>query len=73
MHPFNSAAEAVIKGQTDSILLFHRQNVPRTKLEQVRRLQRELNRRKVCKRKPFVFSEVHVGFVCVGGVFVYLF
>nr|XP_019943952.1 PREDICTED: B-cell CLL/lymphoma 9-like protein [Paralichthys olivaceus]XP_019943953.1 PREDICTED: B-cell CLL/lymphoma 9-like protein [Paralichthys olivaceus] len=30
----NSAAEAVIKGQTDSILLFHQQNVPRTKLEQ---------------------------------------
>ncbi|XP_060928649.1 B-cell CLL/lymphoma 9-like protein [Limanda limanda] len=30
----NSAAEAVIKGQTDSILLFHQQNVPRTKLDQ---------------------------------------
>ncbi|XP_029374141.1 B-cell CLL/lymphoma 9-like protein [Echeneis naucrates] len=30
----NSAAEAVLKGQTDSILLFHQQNVPRTKLEQ---------------------------------------
>ncbi|XP_034556588.1 B-cell CLL/lymphoma 9-like protein [Notolabrus celidotus] len=30
----NSAAEAVIKGQADSILLFHQQNVPRTKLEQ---------------------------------------
>ncbi|XP_071758517.1 B-cell CLL/lymphoma 9-like protein [Centroberyx gerrardi] len=30
----NSAAEAVMKGQTDSILLFHQQNVPRTKLEQ---------------------------------------
>nr|XP_046245731.1 B-cell CLL/lymphoma 9-like protein [Scatophagus argus] len=30
----NSAAEAVMKGQTDSILLFHQQNVPRTKLGQ---------------------------------------
>lgn len=30
----NSAAEAVMKGQADSILLFHQQNVPRTKLEQ---------------------------------------
>ncbi|XP_060903058.1 B-cell CLL/lymphoma 9-like protein [Labrus mixtus] len=30
----NSAAEAVIKGQSDSILLFHQQNVPHTKLEQ---------------------------------------
>ncbi|KAK2846670.1 hypothetical protein Q5P01_009669 [Channa striata] len=30
----NSAAEAVMKGQTDSILLFHQQNVPRTKLDQ---------------------------------------
>ncbi|KAM9853190.1 B-cell CLL/lymphoma 9-like protein [Aulostomus maculatus] len=30
----NSAAEAVLKGQTDSILLFHQQNVPCTKLEQ---------------------------------------
>lgn len=30
----NSAAEAVMKGQADSILLFHQQNVPRSKLEQ---------------------------------------
>ncbi|XP_037315819.2 B-cell CLL/lymphoma 9-like protein [Pungitius pungitius] len=30
----NSAAEAVMKGQTDSILLFHQQNVSRPKLEQ---------------------------------------
>uniref|UniRef100_UPI0037E9959B B-cell CLL/lymphoma 9-like protein isoform X2 n=1 Tax=Semicossyphus pulcher TaxID=241346 RepID=UPI0037E9959B len=30
----NNAAEAVMKGQTDSILLFHQQNVPRNKLEQ---------------------------------------
>ncbi|XP_078102028.1 B-cell CLL/lymphoma 9-like protein isoform X2 [Sander vitreus] len=30
----NSAADAVLKGQTDSILLFHQQNVSRTKLEQ---------------------------------------
>ncbi|KAK5868969.1 hypothetical protein PBY51_009937 [Eleginops maclovinus] len=30
----NSAAEAVFKGQSDSILLFHQQNVSRTKLEQ---------------------------------------
>ncbi|XP_041850794.1 B-cell CLL/lymphoma 9-like protein [Melanotaenia boesemani] len=30
----NSAAEAVIKGQTDSILRFHQQNVPNSKLEQ---------------------------------------
>lgn len=30
----NSAAEAVMKGQTDSILLFHQQNVPHSKLEQ---------------------------------------
>ncbi|XP_062861344.1 B-cell CLL/lymphoma 9-like protein isoform X2 [Trichomycterus rosablanca] len=30
----NSAAEAVIHGQTESILLFHQQNVPRTKLDQ---------------------------------------
>lgn len=29
----NSAAEAVMHGRTDSILLFHQQNVPRTKLE----------------------------------------
>lgn len=33
---FDSAAEAVMKGQSESILLFHQQNVPRTKLEQVR-------------------------------------
>lgn len=33
-----SAAEAVMKGQTDSILLFHQQNVPHSKLEQVRHL-----------------------------------
>lgn len=31
----NSAAEAVMKGQSDSILLFHQQNVERSKLEQV--------------------------------------
>ncbi|XP_033832718.1 B-cell CLL/lymphoma 9-like protein isoform X1 [Periophthalmus magnuspinnatus] len=30
----NSAADAVLKGQSDSILLFHQQNVPRSKLEQ---------------------------------------
>ncbi|KAM9317688.1 B-cell CLL/lymphoma 9-like protein isoform 1-T2 [Pholidichthys leucotaenia] len=30
----NSAAEAVMKRQTDSILLFHQQNVPHSKLEQ---------------------------------------
>ncbi|XP_029963995.1 LOW QUALITY PROTEIN: B-cell CLL/lymphoma 9-like protein [Salarias fasciatus] len=30
----NSAAEAVMKGQSDSILLFHQQNVPHSKLEQ---------------------------------------
>ncbi|XP_012723747.2 B-cell CLL/lymphoma 9-like protein [Fundulus heteroclitus] len=30
----NSAAEAVMKGQSDSILLFHQQNVPNSKLEQ---------------------------------------
>uniref|UniRef100_A0A8C6S6B1 Bcl9 like n=1 Tax=Neogobius melanostomus TaxID=47308 RepID=A0A8C6S6B1_9GOBI len=30
----NSAADAVLKGQSDSILLFHQQNVPRPKLEQ---------------------------------------
>ncbi|XP_023139345.2 B-cell CLL/lymphoma 9-like protein [Amphiprion ocellaris] len=30
----NSAAEAVMKGQTESILLFHQQNVPHSKLEQ---------------------------------------
>ncbi|XP_051934311.1 B-cell CLL/lymphoma 9-like protein [Hippocampus zosterae] len=30
----NSAAEAVMKGKMDSILQFHQQNVPRTKLEQ---------------------------------------
>ncbi|XP_068441481.1 B-cell CLL/lymphoma 9-like protein isoform X1 [Clinocottus analis] len=30
----NSAAEAVMKGQTDSILVFHQQNVSRPKLEQ---------------------------------------
>ncbi|XP_036380869.1 B-cell CLL/lymphoma 9-like protein isoform X2 [Megalops cyprinoides] len=30
----NRAAEAVIHGQADSILLFHQQNVPRTKLDQ---------------------------------------
>ncbi|KAM3615443.1 uncharacterized protein V6R79_002398 [Siganus canaliculatus] len=30
----NSAAEAVMNGQSDSILLFHQQNVPRTKLGQ---------------------------------------
>ncbi|XP_057694571.1 LOW QUALITY PROTEIN: B-cell CLL/lymphoma 9-like protein [Corythoichthys intestinalis] len=30
----NSAAEAVMKGKVDSILQFHQQNVPRTKLEQ---------------------------------------
>ncbi|XP_042343320.1 B-cell CLL/lymphoma 9-like protein isoform X1 [Plectropomus leopardus] len=30
----NSAAEAVMKGQTDSILLFHQQNVSLTKLDQ---------------------------------------
>ncbi|XP_036417571.1 B-cell CLL/lymphoma 9-like protein isoform X2 [Colossoma macropomum] len=30
----NSAAEAVMHGHTDSILLFHQQNVPRTKLDQ---------------------------------------
>ncbi|XP_038145860.1 B-cell CLL/lymphoma 9-like protein isoform X1 [Cyprinodon tularosa] len=30
----NSAAEAVIKGQSESILLFHQQNVPNSKLEQ---------------------------------------
>ncbi|XP_069017247.1 B-cell CLL/lymphoma 9-like protein isoform X1 [Embiotoca jacksoni] len=30
----NSAAEAVMKGQTDSILLFHQQNVPHSKLDQ---------------------------------------
>ncbi|XP_031695352.1 B-cell CLL/lymphoma 9-like protein isoform X5 [Anarrhichthys ocellatus] len=35
----NSAAEAVMKGQTDSILLFHQQNVSRPKLEQVRHPQ----------------------------------
>lgn len=32
---FHSAAEAVVKGQSDSILMFHQQNVPRTKLSQV--------------------------------------
>lgn len=30
----NSAADAVLKGQSDSILLFHQQNVPHPKLEQ---------------------------------------
>uniref|UniRef100_A0A087XY20 Bcl9 like n=1 Tax=Poecilia formosa TaxID=48698 RepID=A0A087XY20_POEFO len=30
----NSAAEAVMKGQSDSILRFHQQNVPNSKLEQ---------------------------------------
>lgn len=30
----NSAADAVLKGQSDSILLFHQQNVPRPKMEQ---------------------------------------
>ncbi|KAG7483880.1 hypothetical protein MATL_G00043020 [Megalops atlanticus] len=30
----NRAAQAVIHGQADSILLFHQQNVPRTKLDQ---------------------------------------
>ncbi|KAG9348387.1 hypothetical protein JZ751_002122 [Albula glossodonta] len=30
----NSAAEAVMHGHADSILLFHQQNVPRTKLDQ---------------------------------------
>lgn len=35
---FDSAAEAVIKGQADSILLFHQQNVPHSKLEQVSHL-----------------------------------
>ncbi|KAG7471149.1 hypothetical protein MATL_G00121400, partial [Megalops atlanticus] len=30
----NSAAEAVIHGHADSILVFHQQNVPRTKLDQ---------------------------------------
>ncbi|KAK7883022.1 hypothetical protein WMY93_029196 [Mugilogobius chulae] len=30
----NSAADAVLNGQSDSILLFHQQNVPRSKLEQ---------------------------------------
>ncbi|XP_016119647.1 B-cell CLL/lymphoma 9-like protein [Sinocyclocheilus grahami] len=30
----NSAAEAVMHGHTDSILLYHQQNVPRTKLDQ---------------------------------------
>ncbi|XP_047247270.1 B-cell CLL/lymphoma 9-like protein [Girardinichthys multiradiatus] len=30
----NSAAEAVMKGQSDSILLFHQQNVPNSKLDQ---------------------------------------
>lgn len=38
LYLFDSAAEAVMKGQTDSILLFHQQNVPRTKLEQVRQI-----------------------------------
>lgn len=32
----DSAAEAVMKGQSDSILRFHQQNVPNSKLEQVR-------------------------------------
>lgn len=32
---FHSAAEAVMHGHTDSILLFHQQNVPRSKLDQV--------------------------------------
>lgn len=32
---FPSAAEAVVKGQTDSILMFHQQNVLVTKLSQV--------------------------------------
>ncbi|XP_068173640.1 B-cell CLL/lymphoma 9-like protein isoform X2 [Antennarius striatus] len=31
----NSAAEAVMKGQTDSILIFHQQNVPCSKLGQI--------------------------------------
>uniref|UniRef100_W5LXQ3 Bcl9 like n=1 Tax=Lepisosteus oculatus TaxID=7918 RepID=W5LXQ3_LEPOC len=31
----NSAAEAVVHGHADSILVFHQQNVPRTKLDQV--------------------------------------
>lgn len=35
---FDSAAEAVMKGQADSILLFHQQNVPHSKLEQVSHL-----------------------------------
>ncbi|KAF4072130.1 hypothetical protein AMELA_G00270820 [Ameiurus melas] len=30
----NSAAEAVMHGHTDSILLFHQQNIPRSKLDQ---------------------------------------
>lgn len=58
-----SAAEAVMKGQSDSILLFHQQNVERSKLEQVRynpcvlnctidqvcvKFQESANRCKVC-------------------------
>lgn len=39
LYLFDSAAEAVMKGQADSILLFHQQNVPRAKLEQVRHPQ----------------------------------
>lgn len=31
----HSAADAVMHGHTDSILLFHQQNIPRTKLDQV--------------------------------------
>ncbi|XP_058489857.1 B-cell CLL/lymphoma 9-like protein isoform X1 [Solea solea] len=39
----NSAAEAVMKGQSDSILLFHQQNVPRTKLEQGHQSEKRLS------------------------------
>ncbi|XP_041920021.1 B-cell CLL/lymphoma 9-like protein [Alosa sapidissima] len=38
----NSAAEAVIHGHTDSILMFHQQNVPRTKLDQCLPAMRKL-------------------------------
>lgn len=48
LYLFQSAAEAVVKGQTDSILLFHQQNVPRTKLSQVRHPQLSDNLSKMC-------------------------
>uniref|UniRef100_A0A3B5LPI3 Bcl9 like n=1 Tax=Xiphophorus couchianus TaxID=32473 RepID=A0A3B5LPI3_9TELE len=39
----NSAAEAVMKGQSDSILRFHQQNVPNSKLEQLPNLPEKVN------------------------------